>query len=92
MAIGSCALLTSQGSQNIAIGRDAPRFNTAGSGNTAIGYAAGNRNRKGSNNVYIGSAGQAGESGISMGDLNTHTKTNLVGEVVGDINAVPVYQ
>ena len=93
VAIGSAALLTSQGDANIAIGRDALRFNTDGSGNTAIGYQAGNRNRTGSDNVYIGSGGEEGESGvIRIGNPNTHTKTYLTGEVVGDINVVPVYQ
>lgn len=94
MAIGSAALLTSQGDNNIAIGRDALRLNADGSGNTAPSATRpGNRNRTGSDNVYIGSAGEPGESGvIRVGNPNTHTRTVLVGEVEGDIKVVPVYQ
>ena len=94
VAIGSAALLTSQGDNNIAIGRDALRLNADGSGNTAPSATRpGNRNRTGSDNVYIGSAGEPGESGvIRVGNPNTHTRTVLVGEVEGDIKVVPVYQ
>lgn len=90
VAIGAAALLQSQGDQNIAIGRNALRLNAGGSSNTAIGYEAGINNRTGGNNVYIGSRGENSDEGvIRIGDPNTHTKTYLTGEVVGDIKVVP---
>ena len=93
VAIGAAALLQSQGDRNIAVGRNALRLNADGSGNTAIGYEAGINNRTGDGNVYIGSRGENGdENVIRIGDPNTHTKTYLAGEVVGDVNVVPVYQ
>ena len=93
VAIGAAALLQSQGDRNIAIGRNALRLNADGSGNTAIGYEAGIDNRTGRDNVYIGSRGENGDEGvIRIGDPRTHTRTYLAGEVVGDINVVPVYQ
>ena len=93
VALGAGALLDSQGDRNIAIGRNALRRNAAGSGNMAIGFEAGINNRTGGGNVYIGSRGEDGdENVIRIGDPNTHTKTYLAGEVVGDVNVVPVYQ
>ena len=93
VAIGAAALLQSQGDRNIAVGRNALRLNADGSGNTAIGYEAGINNRTGDGNVYIGSRGENGdENVIRIGDPDTHTRTYLAGEVVGDVNVVPVYQ
>ena len=75
---------------SLAIGRNALRLNAGGSSNTAIGYEAGINNRTGGNNVYIGSRGENSDEGvIRIGDPNTHTKTYLTGEVVGDIKVVP---
>ena len=93
VAIGAAALLQSQGDRNIAIGRNALRLNKEGSGNTAIGYEAGYNNHEGGGNVYIGSRGEQGDENIiRIGDPDTHTKTYLAGEVVGEVNVVPVYQ
>ena len=93
VAIGAAALLQSQGDRNIAVGRNALRLNADGSGNTAIGYEAGIDNRTGGGNVYIGSRGENGdENVIRIGDPDTHTRTYLAGEVVGEVSAVPVYQ
>ena len=50
-------------------------------------------NRTGDGNVYIGSRGENGdENVIRIGDPDTHTRTYLAGEVIGDVNVVPVYQ
>ena len=93
VAIGAQALQNNQGDRNMAIGRQALYGSRTGSNNIALGYEAGTRNQTGSNNVYIGNNGANGEEGvIRIGTEGTHTKTYLTGEVVGDINVVPVYQ
>ncbi len=91
VAIGTQALQNNQGDRNMAIGRQALYGSTTGSNNIALGYRAGTRNKTGSDNVYIGTEGEDGEEGvIRIGTEDTHTKTYLVGEVVGNI--VAVYQ
>lgn len=94
VAIGAEALFYNLGDGNLAIGGAALRGSrdiSTGSNNTALGFQAGRRNHTGSNNVYINSPGELGEEGvIRIGDPDTHTKTYLAGEVVGNI--VPVYQ
>ena len=93
VAIGAQALQFNQGDRNMAIGRQALYGSRTGSDNIALGYDAGTRNSSGSNNVYIGNLGADGEEGvIRIGTEGVHTKTYLTGEVVGDINVVPVYQ
>ena len=93
VAIGAQALQNNQGDQNLGIGRRALYGSRTGSNNIALGYNAGTRNQAGSDNVYIGNAGVNGdEAVIRIGTEGTHTKTYLTGEVVGDINVVPVYQ
>lgn len=93
VALGAASLLQSQGDGNIGIGRNALRLNAAGTGNTAVGYEAGINNRTGSNNVYIGSRGENGDDGVvRIGDPAVHSRTYLAGEVIGEINVVPVYQ
>ena len=94
VAIGFQALQNNQGSGNLAIGRQALYGSRdESSGNIALGDQAGRRNATGSNNVYIGNPGTNGEEGvIRIGNEDVHTKTYLVGEVVGDIKVVPVYQ
>ena len=93
VAIGAQALQNNQGDRNLGIGRRALYGSRDGSDNIALGYNAGTRNQTGSDNVYIGNEGANGEEGvIRIGTEGVHTKTYLTGEIVGDINVVPVYQ
>ena len=93
VAIGAQALQNNQGDRNMGIGRRALYGSRTGSDNIALGYNAGTSNQTGSDNVYIGNEGANGEEGvIRIGTEGVHTKTYLTGEVVGDINVVPVYQ
>ena len=93
VAIGAQALQNNQGDQNLGIGRRALYGSRTGSNNIALGYNAGTRNQAGSDNVYIGNEGANGdEAVIRIGTEGVHTKTYLTGEIVADINVVPVYQ
>ena len=60
--MGFNALINSNGSFNVAIGRNALGGNTSGGSNIAIGTQAGSSLTTGNNNIDIGDAGLPGES------------------------------
>jgi len=60
--VGFNALINSNGSFNVAIGRNALGGNTSGGSNIAIGTQAGSSLTTGNNNIDIGDAGLPGES------------------------------
>jgi hypothetical protein len=72
------ALSTNSGQKNVAIGRDAMRFNTLGSFNTSIGQESGNLNQ-GSLNVFLGYRSGFNETGDSKLYIdNSDTATPLI--------------